>query len=49
MVLNNQQIAAFGELLLRLTPSDRGRLLNTKKLDMGFAGAETNVLSALAL
>jgi len=44
-----QCIAAFGEILLRLTPSDGGRLLNTGSLDMSFAGAESNVLSALAM
>lgn len=42
-------IAAFGELLLRLTPSDGCRLINTGNLDMGFAGAESNVLSALSI
>lgn len=45
---DTSKIVAFGELLLRLTPSDKGRLINTRKLDTDYAGAETNVLSALA-
>jgi 2-dehydro-3-deoxygluconokinase len=48
-MMTAQYIAAFGEILLRLTPSDGGRLLNSRSLDMSFAGAESNVLSALAM
>ncbi len=47
--MSNRTIAAFGEILLRLTPSDGGRLLNTSALNMSFAGAESNVLSALSM
>lgn len=43
-------IALFGEIMLRLTPSSpKVRLVNCKQLDMSFAGAESNVAISLAL
>jgi 2-dehydro-3-deoxygluconokinase len=43
-------IIAFGELLLRLhTPEQGDRLGFSKQLEVGFAGAESNVLAGLSL
>lgn len=45
-----QKIVGYGELLLRLTPSPRGHLIDqAHSLDMSFAGAEANILADLSL
>ncbi|MRI00119.1 sugar kinase [Kriegella sp. EG-1] len=45
-----KKIIGYGELLLRLTPQDHGSLLEqTDKLQMGFAGAEANIIADLAV
>lgn len=42
-------IACFGELMLRLTPSQPGQILQqTPDLQMAFAGAESNVATSLS-
>ena len=41
-------VAAFGEILLRLKSPDHERLMQSAHLDASFAGAEANVVSALA-
>jgi 2-dehydro-3-deoxygluconokinase len=41
-------LAAFGEIMLRLSPPGRELLLQTARLDVWVAGAEANVVSALA-
>lgn len=44
------KIVAYGELLLRLTPAEVGALIEqSHSLDMGFAGAEANIIADLAL
>lgn len=43
------KIVGYGELLLRLTPSERGHLIEqAHTLNMSFAGAEANILSDLS-
>jgi 2-dehydro-3-deoxygluconokinase len=42
------RLAAFGEIMLRLSPPGRELLLQTLRLDVWVAGAEANVASALA-
>ena len=42
------RFAAFGEIMLRISPPGRELLLQTPKLDVWIAGAEANVMSALA-
>lgn len=42
------RLVAFGEIMLRLSPPGRELLLQTLKLDVWVAGAEANVVSALA-
>lgn len=45
-----QLIVGYGELLLRLTPSKYGGLIEqSEALKMGFAGAEANIIADLAL
>jgi 2-dehydro-3-deoxygluconokinase len=39
---------AFGEMMWRLSPPGREMLLQTPKLDVWLAGAEANVVTALA-
>jgi len=41
------RIVAFGEMMLRLSPSGRELLLQTPKLDVWIASAEANVACAL--
>jgi 2-dehydro-3-deoxygluconokinase len=41
-------IAAFGELMLRLSPPGRERLFQSPRLEAGFGGAEANVAVSLA-
>lgn len=41
-------VAAFGEIMLRLSPSGKERLFQTPQLLAGFGGAEANVLASLA-
>ena len=42
------QFLAFGEVMLRLSPPNRELLLQTPRLDVWTAGAEANVVTALA-
>jgi 2-dehydro-3-deoxygluconokinase len=42
------RLLAFGEIMLRLSPPGRELLLQTPKLDVWVAGAEANVVTALA-
>ncbi|CAN5436443.1 sugar kinase [soil metagenome] len=42
------RFVAFGEVMLRLSPPGRELLLQTPKLDVWVAGAEANVVTALA-
>lgn len=45
-----QKIVGYGELLLRLTPSEYGGLIEQSDyLKMGYAGAEANIIADLAL
>lgn len=43
-----QYVAAFGEIMLRLSPSDRQRVVQAHTFDATFGGAEANVAGALA-
>ncbi len=43
-----QAIVAFGEIMLRLTPPDLLRLIQTQSYNVTFGGAEANVAIALA-
>lgn len=50
MSVVRNKIVGYGELLLRLTPSERGHLIDqAHTLDMSFAGAEANILADLAM
>jgi len=42
------QVVTLGEAMLRLSPTDRGRLQEATRLDSHVAGAEANVATALA-
>ena len=47
MIKNN--IVAYGEILLRLTPFNHGDLIDqSSALNMSFAGAESNIISSLS-
>ncbi|MBC8139386.1 MAG: sugar kinase [Fibrella sp.] len=43
-----KRVVTFGEVMLRLSPPDYSRLLQTRTLDMTFGGAELNVAVSLA-
>lgn len=45
----SEYVTAFGEVLLRLSPFNRGRLIQTNGLDLHFGGSELNTAIALAL
>lgn len=42
------RVVTFGEMLLRLSPEDGGRLFESARLRSGFGGAEANVAVSLA-
>ncbi len=43
-----KSFAAFGEIMLRLSPPERERLFQTSRLSAGFGGAEANACVSLA-
>ncbi|MBC7809086.1 MAG: sugar kinase [Akkermansiaceae bacterium] len=43
-----KRVVTFGEVMLRLSPPDYSRLMQTRTLDMTFGGAELNVAVSLA-
>ncbi len=45
----NQRVVTFGELMLRLSPPDRLRLIQSNTLDATYGGAEANVAVSLAM
>ena len=47
MSAQTPRIITFGEIMLRLAPPGKLRLLQTTSLDMTFAGGEANVAVAL--
>ena len=44
----NRKIVTFGEILMRLSPSDNRKLLQANHLDFFFGGTEMNVAASLA-
>lgn len=44
----NRKIVTFGEVLMRLSPSDNRKLLQAMQLDFFFGGTEMNVAASLA-
>ncbi|HRQ52143.1 MAG TPA: sugar kinase [Agriterribacter sp.] len=45
----NKKIALFGEYLLRLTPPQQQKLIQTHSLEMHWAGSEANIAVSLAI
>lgn len=46
--LNRKRVVTFGEVLMRLSPSDNRRLLQASHMDFFFGGTEMNVAASLA-
>jgi 2-dehydro-3-deoxygluconokinase len=46
--VNNKKVLGFGEIMLRLTPSNNQKIIQTNSFDATYGGGEANVVASLA-